>query len=198
MENSVYSRFVERYEAGEVPWDDALPPPEVMNLVRPLTPGRALDLGSGYGRTAIYLAQQGWLVDGIDFVPQAIAEARRRAGAAKVQDRITFHVASVADLGFLDGRYQLAVDVGCLHALDETQQQGYQQGVARLLEQGAPYLLFARLQDETSDDEGPSGILQSDVESLFSAAFRLQKVEIGVTHNPENSWRSGWFWFVRK
>ena len=32
-----------------------------------LPPGRALDLGCGYGRTAILLAQHGWRVDGVDF-----------------------------------------------------------------------------------------------------------------------------------
>lgn len=198
MDDSVYLRFVERYQAGEVPWDNALPPPEVMELITRLTPGKALDLGCGYGRTAIYLAQQGWQVDGIDFVAQAVVEARRRADQAQVGDRVTFHEGSVADLHFLHGRYQFAVDIGCLHALSEEQRQGYRQELGRLLAPGSPYLLFARLRDEeAAADEGPPGILQAAVETLFASEFRLEKSEIGVTTMPENSWRSGWFWFER-
>lgn len=93
MDNEIQeslARFTERYTNGQVPWDDSLPPPEVQALVATLPPGRALDLGCGYGRTAIYLAQHGWQVDAIDFVPQAIAEAEKRAMAAGVAPKFSF------------------------------------------------------------------------------------------------------------
>ena len=50
-------------------------------LERGLLQGRTriLDLGCGPGRASIYLARLGWQVDGVDFVPQAIATARQRA-----------------------------------------------------------------------------------------------------------------------
>lgn len=41
-----------------------------------LSPGRALDLGCGSGRTAIWLADRGWSVTGIDFSEAALAVAR--------------------------------------------------------------------------------------------------------------------------
>ncbi|MGD8450558.1 MAG: class I SAM-dependent methyltransferase [Phycisphaerae bacterium] len=50
-----------------------------------LTPGRALDLGCGTGRDAIYLASCGWQVTGVDVLPDALTRARdlaRRCAAA--------------------------------------------------------------------------------------------------------------------
>lgn len=49
-----------------------------------LTPGRALDLGCGEGGDAIWLAQQGWRVTGIDISTVAIERARAAALAADI------------------------------------------------------------------------------------------------------------------
>jgi len=40
-----------------------------------MTPGRALDLGAGEGRNAIWLAEQGWTVTAVDFSDVAVAKA---------------------------------------------------------------------------------------------------------------------------
>ena len=45
-----------------------------------LAPGRALDLACGAGRNAVWLAEQGWQVTGVDFSDVAIDNARRLAG----------------------------------------------------------------------------------------------------------------------
>ncbi|MAT97293.1 MAG: methyltransferase type 11 [Anaerolineaceae bacterium] len=190
------ARFTERYANGQVPWDDDLPPPEVQDLVAALPPGRALDLGCGYGRTSIYLAQKGWQVDGVDFVPQAVAEAKRRAAAAGALNQIQFHVGSVADLHFADGPYDLAIDVGCMHSLSAPLQQAYRDELLRLLQPGAAYLLFARLHSPEDDPDGPRGVKEGVLRTLF-APFKLQKCELGVTEGEDYSWRSGWFWYVR-
>ena len=44
-----------------------------------MAPGRALDLACGEGRNAVWLAQQGWSVTGVDFSGVAIAKAERLA-----------------------------------------------------------------------------------------------------------------------
>jgi len=44
-----------------------------------LHPGRALDLACGEGRNALWLAQRGWRVTGLDFSSVAIERARVRA-----------------------------------------------------------------------------------------------------------------------
>jgi SAM-dependent methyltransferase len=42
-----------------------------------LTPGRALDLGCGAGRTAVWLADRGWRVTAVDFSEAALSIARQ-------------------------------------------------------------------------------------------------------------------------
>ena len=50
-----------------------------------LTPGTALDLGCGEGADAIWLADRGWAVTGIDISDVALDRARRHAAAAGVE-----------------------------------------------------------------------------------------------------------------
>jgi thioredoxin reductase/SAM-dependent methyltransferase len=54
----------------------------LVDQVRGLTPGRALDVGAGEGGDAIWLAEQGWRVTASDISPRGLdrigAEARRR------------------------------------------------------------------------------------------------------------------------
>ncbi len=42
-------------------------------------PGEAIDLGMGEGRNAIFLAQRGWHVTGVDLSDVGVAEAKKRA-----------------------------------------------------------------------------------------------------------------------
>ncbi len=192
-----YRQLRERYETGDVPWDAELPPPEVMGIVERLPPGRALDLGCGYGRTAIYLAQHGWQVDAVDFVELALEEAERRAAEAGAE--VAFHHGSVTDLDFLDGPYDLAVDVGCGHALDKEALRAYRDELRRLLRPGAVFLFFARIRDGGADPgeegDGPRGLDEPLFRRHFAQGFDLYRYEPGITEMEDgNSWKSAWFW----
>jgi len=199
-DDATYQNFIERYAAGRVPWDDELPPPEVTALLDTLPPGRALDLGCGYGRAAILMARYGWQVDAVDYVPQAITGATARAQAAGVAGRIHFHTASVTNLAFLDGPYDLALDVGCMHALSGAELQAYRDELCRLLRPYAHYLLFVHVRDEAAEPETDAGGLhKATIDSLFAKGFNVERVEHGVTQVEDRPpWHSAWFWFQRR
>jgi SAM-dependent methyltransferase len=57
----------------------------LVEAVRERQPGEAIDLGMGEGRNAIYLAQHGWQVTGVDLSDVAVAEAKRRAAQLGVR-----------------------------------------------------------------------------------------------------------------
>jgi SAM-dependent methyltransferase len=192
----LYAEMRRRYDERDLPWDQALPPPEVIAFAEGAAPGRALDLGCGMGRASIYLAQRGWICDGVDFIPVAVDLARERAKAAGVEDRVRFFVASVAHLDEFEPSYDLAIDVGCMHNLRGGDLVSYAAGVARLVRPGGEYLLFAHLADET-DGATNARLTEQDIRALFEDAFALERVERGTTTVREMTWPSAWFWMRR-
>lgn len=67
----------ERYLRGEYLHDDAHP--VVTRFAQPMTVGRALDVASGAGRHAIWLAERGWDVTAVDASRAAIDILQQRA-----------------------------------------------------------------------------------------------------------------------
>ena len=68
----------ERYATDELIWR-AEPNRFLVEEVTGMEPGRALDLACGEGRNAIWLAERGWAVTGVDFSSVGLAKARRLA-----------------------------------------------------------------------------------------------------------------------
>lgn len=81
------------------------------NLIHP---GKALDLGCGPGRNAIYLAQQGFEVTGYDISSVAIQWAKERAEQRKLQ--VQFECRSALEMEVVE-HYDFIYDSGCLHHL---------------------------------------------------------------------------------
>lgn len=70
----------QRYAGAELVWT-AQPNRFVVDELQPLPPGRALDLGTGEGRNAIWLAGRGWQVTAVDFSAVGLDKGRRLAEA---------------------------------------------------------------------------------------------------------------------
>ena len=73
-----------RYADAELVWS-AEPNRFLVQEVAGLTPGRALDLGAGEGRNAIWLAERGWRVTAVDFSGVGLQKARGLAEARGVE-----------------------------------------------------------------------------------------------------------------
>lgn len=74
----------DRYRTEELIWR-AEPNRFLVEEVAGLPPGRALDLACGEGRNALWLAERGWSVTGVDFSGVALAKARRWAAERHLQ-----------------------------------------------------------------------------------------------------------------
>jgi SAM-dependent methyltransferase len=73
--------------------------------VKGVKPGKALDVGMGQGRNAVYLATQGWDVTGVDPAEYGLAVARRSALEAKV--RITPVLQTAEEFDWGESRWDL-------------------------------------------------------------------------------------------
>jgi len=116
-----------------------------------LTPGRALDLACGEGRNAVWLAERGWQVTGIDFAEVAIERARRLAADRGVT--VDFSVADVLDAPFDAGAYDLVL-LAYLQ-LPPHQRAIVLERAAEALRPGGTFLLVGH--DLTNHTEGHGG-----------------------------------------
>lgn len=175
------------------PWDTGITPPEVVEAIEgpeALPPGRALDLGCGTGTNSLYLARNGWQVVGVDLAAKAVRQARRRAKETNLS--VDFYTADVTRLDFLQPPFDLALDIGCFHALDDEGWVRYRDQLLRLLRPGACFMLYAF---------GPRqgrlmkmGITPDQVRRLFDLDFRLLRMEGGA--DPSGP-VAAWYWLER-
>ena len=82
------TRWDERYREGKHVNDK--PHPLVTNVASKLVPGRALDIASGPGRHAIWLAERGWQVTAVDYsrIAMEVLEQRSRQKAVRTNSFI--------------------------------------------------------------------------------------------------------------
>ena len=73
----------ERYAGTDLIWT-AKPNQFLVAEVADLPPGSALDLGCGEGRNAVWLAEHGWAVTGVDFSAVALDKAKHLAESRDV------------------------------------------------------------------------------------------------------------------
>jgi len=153
----------------------------LLDEARAPVPGRALDVGCGSGRDAIYLAKRGWRVTGVDSVEKALASARRRAAEEGVEVQwIKGDVAELGRLGLQPG-YDLLYDFGCIHGLSDAGRKGAAAGLTQLGAPGAMLLITA-----FKGGRGialPRGMDQEDVVALLGDAWELQESRSVVTED---------------
>jgi SAM-dependent methyltransferase len=169
------------------PWDTGIPAPELVRTIADLPPGRAIDIGCGTGTNLLYLAEHGWQITGIDFIPRAIAKAQRKLKAYPA----VLYTADATKLDTLDlpGPYDLALDIGCFHGLPAGGRMPYARGLAHWMKPGGIYLLYAW---QPSSAQDPSGVSKEEVLRCFEKQFTLSRYEQGTGRS------SAWYFFGRK
>ncbi len=96
----------------------------------------ALELGTGVGPGALFLAAHGFVVHAMDLIPEAIAQARRTASQRGLD--VTFEVMDVTRIPDDGPAYDLIVDSYCLQgiALDADREAVFRAVKARLVPRG--------------------------------------------------------------
>ncbi|RJP02768.1 class I SAM-dependent methyltransferase [Exiguobacterium sp. RIT452] len=103
----------------------------------PLT--RVLELGSGPGRNALYLAERGSQVDAIDLAQSSIDWANERANERQLDVR--FRQGNLFELSIEDGAYDFVYDSGCFHHIAPHRRHDYIRVVTDALRPGGCFAL---------------------------------------------------------
>ena len=106
-----------------------------------MPPGRAIDLGCGTGRNALYLASHGWDTIGVEMIGQAVAAAARTATAKALPARfLQGDVTRLAELDIGDG-FTLLMDGGCYHMIPAHRRDAYAHSVTAVAAPGARLIM---------------------------------------------------------
>ena len=164
------------YWIGFTPWDmPETPVPAVLREViegpRAIRSGRALDLGCGMGRHAIYLAGHGWQVTGVDSVGRALYTARRRAEKAGVNVDFVRGDVTRIDKARVSGPFDFFLDGGCFHGMSDDERRRYNESITQVAAQDAELLLFSF--GPSTGGAPPRGAARSDVERCFSDSWNI-------------------------
>ncbi|NJQ07512.1 class I SAM-dependent methyltransferase [Streptomyces lonarensis] len=141
-----------------------------------ITPGRALDLGCGAGRNALYLASHGFEVDAVDLSPVAVAWAEERARRADVTVRLLCGDAFTLPATALSGPYDLVVDSGFFHHLPPHRRVSYLALLDRVLAPGGHLALtgFAAGEQGMGSELGDADI------------YRERDLRGGLAYSPDS------------
>jgi cyclopropane fatty-acyl-phospholipid synthase-like methyltransferase len=184
------------YRFGTPPWVQQARP-ELVELVESgeLLPGRAVDLGCGEGDNAIFLAQHGFQVTGVDFSAAAIEKAK--AKAAKAGADVDFLVDDLTRLSNVEGQFDLLVDYGTFDDLSTKDRAAYVDQVQTLAKPGAKFLLWCFEWALKSWERVATAILPfgnivvhpGEIERWFGATFDIEQIagETGLS-----KWPRGW------
>jgi SAM-dependent methyltransferase len=166
------------YRLGFAPWERRPVVPTWRRVTEgpgALPPGRALDVGCGTGRDAVYLAKRGWQVTAVDIVADAIGKARQRAAQEGVQVQwIAGDVSALGGLGLEPG-YTLLYDFGCIQGLPGPAREATAAGMTKLAAPGATLLLVAFAPGRRL--LLPRGMDEDEVIGLLGDAWELAEAE---------------------
>lgn len=119
-----------------IPWNIQAPQPVFVEVEKAgEVAGRVLDVGCGLGDNALFFAERGYQVTGIDFSPSVIEQDASKARERGLQAE--FVVADATTMEGVKGPFQTVVDSALFHCLDEKAQQSYISALHGICEPGA-------------------------------------------------------------
>jgi SAM-dependent methyltransferase len=186
----------ESYASGELPWDTGEPEPMLVEFVSSdrIRPTQTLEIGAGTGTNAIWLAERGFDVVGIDVAPLAVERAHAKLEGRDLRCRF-------ATLDFLagsppEGSFDFVFDRGCFHIFDEPEERArFAARVAAALVPGGLWLSLIGSTEGEPRETGPPRRSARDVTLAIESALEIVELS-GAEFRSHDA--KAWFCLSRR
>ena len=192
----------ENLYTGQPRWEIGRPQKTLLDVADRIT-GSILDSGCGSGENALFFADRGHKVTGIDFLPEPISHAKRKAAERGLS--ATFLVMDALALKELPEVFDNVIDSGLFHVFSDEDRRRYVDGLASVLRPGGRLFLLC-FSDAEPGDQGPRRISRQEIEVVFADGWVVETIEssqyeVRPDPNDESFSRGGpraWFVVVRR
>jgi SAM-dependent methyltransferase len=176
----------EHYASGELPWDTGRPEPLLVDFVSSagVAPGRTLEIGAGTGTNAIWLAERGFDVLGVDMSPLAVERAYAKMDRRALPCRF-------ATLDFLtasppDGPFHFVFDRGCFHVFDQPEERSrFAARVAATLEPSGLWLSLIGSTEGPRREVGPPRRSAREIIEAIEPALEIVELRSAEFHGHD-------------
>jgi cyclopropane fatty-acyl-phospholipid synthase-like methyltransferase len=166
--------FFDSAYRGTPPWDIGRPQKEFIELVRTKEiTGSVLDIGCGSGENALFFAQEGFLVWGIDSSPLAIQKAQEKSQQRGLPAH--FQVLNALELTRLNRTFNTATDSGLFHTLSDEDRPLFVKSLAAVLSPRGTYFMLC-FSDQEPPGYGPRRISEQEIRETFSDGWSINYV----------------------
>ena len=166
------STFESAY-AGQAPWDIGRPQKAFLDVADRIT-GSVLDAGCGTGENALFFANRGQKVTGIDFLAEPITRAQKKAAERGVT--ATFLVMDALALKDLPEVFDSVIDSGLFHVFNNEDRRRYVEGLATVLKPGGRLFLLC-FSDEEPGAQGPRRVPKKELHDAFAEGWSVESIE---------------------
>jgi SAM-dependent methyltransferase len=163
--------YFERTYQGETrpPWDTGRPQPAMVRATDAgRVRGRVLDVGCGTGTNALFFAERGCSVIGVDVASTAIAKARA-AALERGLDAVFFvgDLTAPGPVALSEEKFDAVTDVGFFHSLSDEERSVWVPRLAGLLAPGGSYVMLC-FSDKVPGSWGPRRISEAELRGAFT------------------------------
>lgn len=195
-------RFEGYYAAPRAPWDIGRPQRAFVEASDAIG-GRVIDIGCGTGDLALWLAERGRTVTGVDFLAKPLEAARSKAARRGLN--ANFLQMDALAVGEIPERFDAATDCGLFHTFDDAGRTAYVRALARLLQPGSRLFLLC-FADAEPGTHGPRRVSERELREAFSDGWQVEVIEPsrfevvpgipGAEFGPDGA--KAWFAIVRR
>ncbi len=164
----------DRYQAGATPWETGRSDFNLTCAVlnRPILACKAIDIGCGTGISAIWLAQKGFTVTGVDISEIAVQKARENAADNGI--KCDFFTADFQEKTISGAPFGFAFDRGCFHSFKSDKElKQFAENMARHLGKDGLWLNLSGNADDEPRDVGPPRISARDIVVAVEPWFEI-------------------------